>query len=98
MLVAAEIDGPFGNCRRGEHAFTQLVLGRQFPFFTQADHLRDAIAVIGKNPGACRELEIETYTWEVLPPEVRTADVADMIAAEYRWTLAELAKAGIKPR
>ena len=65
---------------------------------TTNDHLRDAIAVIGKNPGACRELEIETYTWEVLPPEVRTADVADMIAAEYRWTLAELAKAGIKPR
>ena len=30
--------------------------------------------------------------------EFFTADVADMIAAEYRWTLAELAKAGIKPR
>jgi len=54
--------------------------------------------VIGKHPGRCRELEIETYTWEVLPPEVRTADVADMIAAEYRWVLAELAKAGVKPR
>jgi hypothetical protein len=64
---------------------------------TTNDHLRDAIAVIGKNPGRCRELEIETYTWEVLPAEVRTADVADMIAAEYRWTLAELAKAGVKP-
>ena len=48
-------------------------------------------------PGACRELEIETYTWEVLPPEVRAADVADMIAEEYRWTLAELAKRGVRP-
>jgi hypothetical protein len=64
---------------------------------TTNDHLRDTIAVLGRGAGACRELEIETYTWEVLPPEVRTADVADMIAAEYRWTLAELAKAGIQP-
>jgi hypothetical protein len=64
---------------------------------TTNDHLRDAIAVIGKTPGACREPEIETYTWEVLPPEVRAADVADMIAEEYRWTLAELAQRGVKP-
>jgi len=64
---------------------------------TTNDHLKAAIAVIAKAPGACRELEIETYTWEVLPPELRTADVADMIAAEYRWTLVELAKVGIRP-
>jgi len=61
---------------------------------TQA-HLRATIAELGHGPA--RELEIETYTWEVLPPEVRTADVADMIAAEYRWTLAALAQVGIKP-
>jgi hypothetical protein len=64
---------------------------------TTNDHLCAALDVIAKNPGACRELEIETYTWEVLPPEVRAADVADMIAEEYRWTLAELAKRGVKP-
>ena len=61
---------------------------------TQA-HLRDTLALLAGGPA--RELEIETYTWEVLPPEVRTADVADMIAAEYRWTLAALAAQGIKP-
>ena len=64
---------------------------------TTNDHLRAALDVIAKAPGACRELEIETYTWEVLPPEVRAADVADMIAEEYRWTLAELAQRGVKP-
>lgn len=64
---------------------------------TTNDHLIAALDVIAKNPGACRELEIETYTWEVLPPEVRPADVADMIAEEYRWTLAELAQRGVKP-
>jgi hypothetical protein len=64
---------------------------------TTNDHLRAALDVIAKAPGVCRELEIETYTWEVLPPEVRAADVADMIAEEYRWTLAELAQRGVKP-
>jgi hypothetical protein len=64
---------------------------------TTNDHLKAALDVIAKTPGACRELEIETYTWEVLPPEVRAADVADMIAEEYRWTLAELAQRGVKP-
>jgi hypothetical protein len=33
----------------------------------------------------------------VLPPEVRSPDVADMIAAEYRWTLAQLARRGVLP-
>ena len=64
---------------------------------TTNDHLKSALDVIAKAPGACRELEIETYTWEVLPPEVRAADVADMIAEEYRWTLAELAQRGVQP-
>jgi len=64
---------------------------------TTNDHLKAALDVIAKAPGACRELEIETYTWEVLPPELRAADVADMIAEEYRWTLAELAQRGVKP-
>ena len=65
--------------------------------FTTNDHLKAALDVIAKTPGACRELEIETYTWEVLPPEHRAADVADMIAEEYRWTLAELAQRGVRP-
>ena len=30
-------------------------------------------------------LEIETYSWEVLPPELRTGQVADAIIREIRW-------------
>lgn len=29
--------------------------------------------------------EIETYTWEVLPPELRTATVTESIIREFRW-------------
>ena len=33
----------------------------------------------------CPYLEVETYTWEVLPPEYRSADLADDIVRELEW-------------
>jgi sugar phosphate isomerase/epimerase len=35
---------------------------------------------------ATRHLEIETYTWDVLPPELRS-ELVDSIAREYEWVL-----------
>jgi sugar phosphate isomerase/epimerase len=35
-------------------------------------------------------LEVETYTWDVLPPELRQESRADAIAREMRWVLQEL--------
>ncbi|MFM9146593.1 MAG: hypothetical protein ACKORI_00475, partial [Verrucomicrobiota bacterium] len=64
---------------------------------TTNGHLQDALDSVCRDPGLVRELEIETYTWEVLPAEVRSPDVADMIASEYRWTLAQLARRGVIP-
>jgi sugar phosphate isomerase/epimerase len=40
--------------------------------------------------GVCPHLEIETYTFDVLPPEVRPADVVQSIAREYDWVLDRL--------
>jgi sugar phosphate isomerase/epimerase len=40
--------------------------------------------------GASPHLEIETYTFDVLPPEVRPADVVQSIAREYEWVLARM--------
>ena len=37
-------------------------------------------------------LEVETYTWDVLPPEHRTADMNEAIARELAWTRARLEK------
>jgi sugar phosphate isomerase/epimerase len=37
----------------------------------------------------CRVLEIETYTWDVLPPELKV-DLTDSIAREYEWVLSLL--------
>jgi len=37
--------------------------------------------------GAADGIEIETYTFDVLPDELRCADAAESIAREYRWVL-----------
>lgn len=37
----------------------------------------------------CQHFEMETYTWEVLPEEIRSRDVVDQLEAEYEWTLSE---------
>ena len=36
-------------------------------------------------------LEVETYTWDVLPPEYRTAEMSEAIARELAWTTRERA-------
>ncbi len=38
-----------------------------------------------REQGISAHLEVETYTWNVLPPELRTGDVDDDIAREVAW-------------
>jgi len=66
-------------------------------FFNTTDFLQKVLSVIMKQPGRVRELEIETYTWEVLPQALRSLDVTDQVVAEYRWVLNELNQNGVKP-
>ncbi|HMP75109.1 MAG TPA: metabolite traffic protein EboE [Kiritimatiellia bacterium] len=40
--------------------------------------------------GSCAHQEIETYTFDVLPPELRAGGVVDSICSEYRWVAAAL--------
>lgn len=60
------------------------------PFANTNDHLLGILDVLQLNPGLCPHLEMETYTWEVLPPELKAQNVVDQLAAEYDWTLARL--------
>jgi hypothetical protein len=53
---------------------------------TQAE-VRDALA--GLRTGEVRHLEIETYTWSVLPSHLKL-DIIDSIEREYRWVMAQL--------
>jgi len=40
--------------------------------------------------GISSHLEIETYTFDVLPPEVHPGDIIQSIVSEYRWVLAQM--------
>jgi hypothetical protein len=68
------------------------------PFANTNDHLVGTLDWLAENPQLCSHLEMETYTWEVLPPELKAQSVVDQLAAEYNWTLAELAKRGLASR
>lgn len=58
---------------------------------TTVDHLLGSLDWLARTPGACDHLEMETYTWEVLPLRFKTADVVDQLAREYEWILPQLA-------
>ncbi len=66
-------------------------------FDTTADQLQRVIVTLAANPAICSHIEMETYTWEVLPGELKQRDVVDQLAGEYDWTLAKLAEQGIRP-
>ena len=40
---------------------------------------------------------METYTWEVLPKELRSIDVVEQVAKEYQWTIQALTQRGLAP-
>jgi hypothetical protein len=66
------------------------------PFNNTNDHLLGALDFLAANPKLCSHLEIETYTWEVLPPELKNLSVVEQLVAEYDWTLARLGERGLK--
>jgi hypothetical protein len=65
------------------------------PFENTNDHLLGVLDVLAQNPTLCSHLEMETYTWEVLPPNLKSQDVVTQLAAEYQWTLAQLKERGL---
>jgi hypothetical protein len=58
----------------------------------------DALDWLGANPVGCAHWEVKTFTWDLLPPEFRNADLADQLAGEYDWTLTQLAGRGLVKR
>jgi hypothetical protein len=64
-------------------------------FDTTTDHLLGTLDLLAVNPGLCSHLEMETYTWEVLPPELKDRDVVEQLVGEYDWTLARLRERGL---
>jgi hypothetical protein len=65
------------------------------PFNNTNDHLLGILDLLAGNPKICTHLEMETYTWEVLPPKLKSQSVVVQLAAEYDWTLARLRERGL---
>ncbi len=62
---------------------------------TTADHLLGLMDELARNPGLCQHIEMETYTWEVLPSEMKNLSVVDHLVKEYEWTLSALRERGL---
>lgn len=60
------------------------------------EHIDGLLALLGEDPGWCEHFEMETYTWEVMPDEMRTGDVVDQLVSEYQWCLTAFENHGIK--
>jgi len=63
---------------------------------TTADHVFGVLKLLQASPHLCAHLEMETYTWAVLPEAIHSRDVVDQIVAEYNWTLQQLAEHGLR--
>ena len=66
------------------HFHVPIFLDQMKNFSTTQDHLVSLIDLIKRDP-VCPYLEVETYTWDVLPVEYRTLDVASAVARELAW-------------
>jgi hypothetical protein len=60
------------------------------PLATTQDFLSEILALHRESP-ISPHLEVETYTWDVLPAELRALPVEEAIARELKWVEARLA-------
>ena len=71
------------------HFHVPIFLAEMQQFGTTQPQLAATIEAL-KQRASCPYLEVETYTWDVLPPEYRTSDVCTAIARELSWVKAQL--------
>jgi hypothetical protein len=58
-------------------------------FKTTRSAIEDALKVHKANP-VSDQVEIETYTWDVLPDHLKTGDITDYVVSELEWVKGEL--------
>jgi len=72
---------------------------RATPLFDNtSDHILGLLQILKANPKLCSHLEMETYTWEVMPSEMKNRSVVEQLVSEYDWTLAQLRERGLGAR
>ncbi len=71
------------------HFHVPVFLSELKDFGTTQDFLREVLAIHRATP-VSGHLEVETYTWDVLPDHYRTAGLSAAIARELNWVKSEL--------
>ena len=64
-------------------------------FGTTQDHLLGVLDLVQREPAMCSHFEMETYTWEVMPPELKNRSVVEQLVSEYEWTLGRMRERGL---
>mgnify|MGYP000014702399 CR=1 FL=1 len=73
------------------HFHVPVFLRDLIAFSTTQGVLEEVIALHREQP-VSPHLEVETYTWDVLPDEYRGVDVSEAIARELSWVVGELTR------
>ena len=88
-LAAAQTESPAPEDEWRVHFHVPIFFDRAGPFHTTQSYLAQVIGLAGtEDVTSC--LEVETYTWDVLPPHLRTADLCSAIARELSWVRSTL--------
>src|SRR6185503_13761273 len=64
-------------------------------FGNTQDHLLGVLDLVQREPALCSHFEMETYTWEVMPAELKNRSVVDQLVSEYEWTLGKMKERGL---
>ena len=71
------------------HIHVPVFLDDLGPFGTTRFAIAEALAVHKAAP-LSRQLEIETYTWDMLPDDLKTGDIVEYVCRELEWVLGQL--------
>lgn len=71
------------------HFHVPVFLADLGPFQTTRFAIEDALRFHKARP-LSRQLEIETYTWDVLPDDLKTGDIVDYVTREIEWVRGQL--------
>jgi hypothetical protein len=77
------------RCEWRTHFHVPVFLDDLGPFRTTRFAIEDALKFHKANP-LSRQLEIETYTWDVLPENLKTGDIVDYVCRELEWVRGQL--------
>ncbi len=86
----ASLNGDAAGLEWRVHFHVPIFMDQLAPFASTQSFIREVLALQRKSP-ISQHLEVETYTWAVLPEPFRSGSVDEAVARELAWVLQELA-------